>query len=302
MKKNSTTRTLDDLYTEENYPFIMSLSSFVYSRLPADSDDPEAIQERYLRAMATANLIYTAAAHFVHTSPYLEDIAKAANMSPEFIMKLVETPEWVEAVRFFGFIGDPKPRYEEIETVPVPLREDFLLKKVFQKDGDVRLATYDGFIDARVKAVQRYYIVLAEDLVLNKPDVILAFPKHNMSDVKRGIQHRKSIVELGLKPIDRTINRSNVNAFARKGDLVECVMRNGLVVVGESIWISRYNLVLRVGGQKNKGGKVVLLYKHALHEFKVLKNGSKQPKASANAFNDEDPDEAGTSPNQRKTP
>ena len=47
-------------------------------------------------------------------------------------------------------------------------------------------------------------------------------------------------------------------------------MRNGLIVNGIVIHNSVYNIVLRVGGTKEEGGKVVLLYTHGLHGFKVI--------------------------------
>ena len=48
-------------------------------------------------------------------------------------------------------------------------------------------------------------------------------------------------------------------------------MRDGLVVKGIVIWNSLYTIILRVGGTKEEGGKVVFLYKHGIHEFRVIK-------------------------------
>ena len=70
--------------------------------------------------------------------------------------------------------------------------------------------------------------------------------------------------------------------MAWKGSLVECVMRNGLVVTGENVWISKYNIVLRVGG------KIVLVYRHDLHDFLVVKESCKRQDISDDDWDDEE--------------
>ena len=97
-----------------------------------------------------------------------------------------------------------------------------------------------------------------------------------MAGVKRGIKRRKEIAALNFRAIVQRGERPHVSVKTKAGDLVECVTRTGLVITGQNVWSSKYNLVLRVGGEKWKGGKIILLYKHGLYDFKVLQ--SKPPR------------------------
>ena len=281
MRIESVTMIFPDDFPDAEVELITSLADQFYSALRGGLTDEEECDQQRLMSGYYAFIYYTASSHFVFSSRFAVDIARAVQKTPEEVMEMAKTSQWEEAVRFWGFRDtNITPLVEQRDTTPVPLREVFLLEKAFQKYGDVRFVTYDGFIDTRVKEVARYDIHLADDIGIHKHDVILAFPKDNMADVKRGIKSRKSIADLGLKPIRRHSDRPKIEVAARRGAIVECVMRNGLVVVGENIWINRYNIVVRVGGEKKKGGKVVLLYKHALYGFKMLKNQSESHNAS----------------------
>ena len=212
-----------------------------------------------------------AAVHFVNVSPYADNIAKAVNTTPEKVMAWSKTQHWIHLLNLLGHKGS----HEVIEgkmpqRIPFPLQEDFLVQHVFQKDSLVRFVTYDGFVDASVRAVEKYEFRLTDGSTVNKIDVLLVFPKERMPHVKRGIKRRESIADLGLKPVIPYKERSKVKVLAPRNAIVECLMRNGLVVVGEVIWISKYYIVLRVGGKKGLGGKVIIVYKHALHEFRLL--------------------------------
>ena len=109
------------------------------------------------------------------------------------------------------------------------------------------------------------------------------FPKGKMPDVKHGVKRRTALADENLSPIEKPKSRPKVDVHAKHGDLVEAVMRNGLVVTGTVIWISKYNIVLRVGARKGHRGKVVLVYRHGLHDFKVAQPKAKRPKK----FNDD---------------
>ena len=247
------------------------------------------IQEVLIHASILATHIFFGSSHFVHQSPVAVDIANAINTTVEDVRILSETPEWKKALRYWGWRGDPTPKkMREKGRVPFTLQEVYLLTCAFQKDSDVRLITYDGFIDARVKDVLQYDLLLDDDRMVKKHDVILAFPTDRMPYVKAGIKRRKSVAELGLKKIERPSDKAKIDLTARLGSLVECVMRNGLVVVGENVWISKYNIVLRVGGKKGMGGKVILVYRHALHHFRVLKESPKHHKEYHDAWDDEE--------------
>ena len=250
-------------------------------------------EKKHAEQMSTVYAVYfhSAVSHFVYVSPITADIAHATNLDPDIVIGLSETGEWKEAVKMLGFKGDPTPKnMREKGNVPFPLQETYLLMDAFSKDSDVRLVTYDGFIDTRVNGVFQYNLQLAEGRKIKKHDVILAFPQDRMPYVKKGIKCRKSVADLGLQAAPRRSDRAKIEVMARKGSLVECVMRNGLVVTGENVWISKYNIVLRVGGKKGFGGKIVLLYRHALHEFRVVKESRKRQ----DIYDDEWDDEADT--------
>lgn len=234
------------------------------------------------------------AEYFVEDSRYVLDIAREYDMSMSEVYQLAETDTWRLAVEACGYIGEnitPIRRRVKMPPpdVPYTLTEVYLLNNAFQEDGDIRFVTYDGFIDTRIKSVETYHIVLPDDTILKKHDILLAFPKDKMQDVKPGIIRIKEIASLNLKAIVKRDKRLHVPAKAKKGDLVECVMRNGLKIIGQNVWSSRYNLVLRVGGEKWKGGKIVLVYKHGLYEngFKVLQTKPPRPLDGKDDFDDE---------------
>lgn len=241
--------------------------------------NPDVVPWDRSHAAFYASCLYNASLHFVHVSRFAEDIANAPHIhiQVDTLIWLSEMPAWEEAVRFWGYTGDPKLRLDLPTTVPVPLREVFLLQKVFQKHGDVRFVTYHGIIDSTISNVGKYEIFLTPGRRLKKHDVILAFPRDRMRDVQKSIKRRKNVADLGLPPIHRLIDRPKIAVAGRVGDTIECVMRNGLVFRGENICISKYNIVVRVGGKKGDGGKVILVYRHALQSFSVLKASPPDP-------------------------
>ncbi|MCY3743632.1 MAG: hypothetical protein OXH00_21675 [Candidatus Poribacteria bacterium] len=249
----------------------------------------EDIEKNKRNSYLLAFYLFVGSSHFVHHSPVAVDIAKALNTTVENVRILAETPEWEKAVRYWGWKGSIQLQNKrEKGRVPFPLQEVYLLTQAFQKECDVRLVTYAGIIDARVKDVFKYDIVLEDNTKIKKHDLILAFPKDRMPYLKEGIKRRKSIADLDLKAITHPSEKPKLDAVAQLGSLVECIMRNGLVVVGENVWISKYNIVLRVGGRKGHRGKIILIYKHALHEFRVLKQGQKRDSDYSDDWDDED--------------
>ena len=220
---------------------------------------------------------YDVAYYFVNFSRYVLDIAREFDISISEVYQLAETNEWRQCLELCGYTGDNiKPIRRRVKMpppeVPHTLTEVYLLKNAFQEEGDIRFVTYDGFIDTQIKSVEAYHIVLPDDAILNKHDILIAFPKHKMADVKRGIKRRKDVVDLNLRAIVKRGERLHVQVKAKRGDLVKCVTRNGLAITGQNIWSSKYNLVLRVGGEKWKGGKIILVYKHGLYDFDVLQS------------------------------
>lgn len=267
--------------------FMKALEAEMFAVLSQKKNDELDRQQQKSLADFYAHSIYYGSRCFVNTSRAAVDIANAIALPVDIVLWFAELPAWGKAVRFWGYTGDPKPLAYRPTSVPVVLREAYLIQEVFQKYCPIRFVTYDGFKDTRVKKVDRYDFLLDDDSRLAKHDVILAFPQDRMGYVKRGIKRRSRIAEQNLQPIKCRSERPKIEVTARIGDQIECVMRNGLVVVGENIWISKYNIVMRVGGRKGAGGKVVLLYQHALYNFKVLKNRSDPEFLFRDSFDDE---------------
>ena len=255
---------------------------------------PAGVSSAKVMAVSTIKAL-AGAAHFAKVSPLLEDIARVVDATPEDVRQWAKTPLWKAAVKLYGWTGDPTPQEKLLsENDPVPLRESFLINKAFQKEPEsrVRFETYDAPTIARVSYIERYYFVLqdGEDKHagrLQKHDVVLAFPEANMPFVKKGIKRRKNLADLGLRPIVKISEKPQIDVSAPLSSIVECVMRNGLVVVGEYVWNSQYYMVLRVGGSKGKGGKIVIVYKHALYEFRVIKKRHKGEKQYRDDWDDE---------------
>ena len=236
---------------------------------------------------------YDVAYYFVNFSRYVLDIAREFDISISEVYQLAETDEWRQCLELCGYTGDNiKPIRRRVKMppaeVPHTLSERYLLTNAFQEEGDIRFVTYDGFTDTQIKSVETYHIVLPDDTILKKHDILIAFPKHKMADVKRGIKRRKEVADLNLRAVVKRGERQPVHVKTKSGDLVECVMRNGLVIIGQNIWSSKYNLVLRVGGEKWKGGKIILLYKHGLREFKVMQS---KPQRTVDTNDDWDDEE-----------
>jgi len=283
-------KEIEDRYKEhqKHWNFRKALSEKMCAILLKPGMNEAERRKQALNAEYYAHCLYEGAKHFVEVSDYAADIATSIDVRLDVLLWVSGLPLWDECVRFFGYTGDPKPRRELPTTVPFTLQEDFLIQRVFQKYSCVRFVTYTGFIDTLVKKVARYDFLLDDGRKLSKHDVILAFPQDRMQNVKRGIKVRKTVADLGLKAIVRRSERPQIDVNALIGADIECVMRNGLVVSGENIWISKYNIVMRVGGKKGEGGKVILLYQHALHAFKVLKTPPVAESSFRDAFEFED--------------
>ena len=238
--------------------------------------------------------LYAAAAHFAKVSPLATDIAKIVNESPQEIINWSKTPLWKQTVKSYGWHGNPTPQEELLSEIdPIPLRESYLIQKAFQRHNDsrIRFSTYDAAVIARVKYIEKYHFVLwdsgSDDKKLDKLDVVLAFPDENLPFIKKGVVRRQSIADEGLRPIEKASERPKIKTDVRLGSIVKCVMRYGLVVVGEKVWDSRFYMVLRVGGKKGKGGKILIAYKHALLDFHVLKEAEKRKKRFRDDWDDE---------------
>ena len=219
--------------------------------------------------------IRRAAHFFVHESKNVSTIAKAFNTTEEAIFAWSKTVIWRKVLyenQYTGAIKRPAWKEKLPEKIPYSLTEKYLLTKAFIADGDtVRFVTYDGFRDVKIKKIHPYSYDLDDDSKIDKIQILLAFPKSRMEHLKKHIKRRFDIANQKLQPLLKRSERPEIDTSAEVGDNIEAIMRDGLVVKGIVIWNSLYTIVLRVGGTKEEGGKVVLLYKHGIHDAHCLK-------------------------------
>ena len=238
--------------------------------------------------------IHTAVNYYYKISQSFEEIAKLVNVPKTTVEDWFKSEDWQAAKHFWRLTGEKPTTRRKAKTpppeVPHTLTEKYLLEEAFQKDGDnVRFVTYKGFIDAKVETVEIYDIKLQG---LNEPlakhNILFAFPKRKMVDLKRGVKRRKQLADKNLAPIVKRSERPRIPVKAKIGDTIECVMRNGLVISGINIWTSKYNIVLRIGGMKKKArGKVALIYRHGLHEFHLMESNPPDPRNANDDWEDE---------------
>lgn len=223
--------------------------------------------------------IRRAAHFFVHESKNVSTIAKAFNTTEKEIFTWSKTRLWRKVLhenRYTGTIRAPMWKEQLPEKIPYALTEKYLLTKAFIADDDiVRFVTYDGFKDVKIKKIHPYSYDLDDDSQIDKIQILLAFPKSRMEHLKSHIKRRTDIAEYKLTAILKRSERPQIDTAAEVGDTLEIILRDGLAFTGIVIWNSRYNVVLRVGGRKEEGGKVVLLYKHGIHEFSIIKTEEK---------------------------
>ena len=253
--------------------------------------------------------IHTAANLYVKHGQKPENIARTIGIPLLTFKEWCESPAWKEACEFWGFTAeDARPLHKRIheprrETTPpprlrpprenmtpFPLTEKYLLEQAFQKEGKVRIITYaKKYKDANVESVGRYELNLTEGNPLKKLNVLMAYPDVSHDEIKKskGIVRRPSIAEQNLSPIVSKKDRPKVEIRAKIGETIECVLRNGLVVTGRNLWISKYTIVMRAGAKGKRRGKVVLIYMHGVLEFNVIKDAPKTRKDDDDFFDDE---------------
>ena len=223
--------------------------------------------------------IRRAAHFFVHESKNVSTIAKAFDTTEQVIFRWSKTGIWRKVLhenRYTGTIRGPMWKEQLPEKIPYALTEKYLLTQAFIADDDtVRFVTYDGLKDVKIKKIHPYSYDLDDASQIDKIEILLAFPKSRMEHLKNHIKRRTDIAEYKLKAILKRSERPQIDTAAAVGDTIEVILRDGLSFTGIVIWNSRYNIVLRIGGTKEEGGKVVLLYKHGIHEFSVIKTGEK---------------------------
>lgn len=136
----------------------------------------------------------------------------------------------------------------------------------------VRFVTYTGIRDMS-KIRTHDYIIWAIDtnrerVQLAKLDVLFAFPKEKMPDLKPYIKIRKALKAENLQPIKTVADRYHVDdellkqAKANKSN-VNIVTRSGHVLIGSVHHFDKYVLYMQIGGQ------LVIVYRHGLLDFTI---------------------------------
>ncbi len=153
-------------------------------------------------------------------------------------------------------------RMPEKPSIHNPYSERYLLTRTFQTDQSlVRLITYDGIRDVRVRRVTQYNLLLAGALPLPKLEVLLAFSVENARRFSPYLQICEEVKDLGLRAVKKIAERQFVDMRVAVGDAVAITLRNGIAVRGICQAFSKYNMVLE------RHREFLLVYKHGIHTF-----------------------------------
>lgn len=147
---------------------------------------------------------------------------------------------------------------------------DELLSERFAQP--VRFITYTGIKDLSKVTTKPYQLrgvdPNGERIQITKLDILFAFPKEKMPDLKPHVKVRASLKAEKLQPIEDPNERFRVDdkllQQARKDKSnVNIVARTGHVLNGSIQHFDKYVLYMRIGG------KVVVVYRHGLYELTV---------------------------------
>ena len=154
------------------------------------------------------------------------------------------------------------PSMTEEQSLRDPYSELYLLTRTFQTDRSlVRLITYDGIRDERVRKTTQYNLLLADASPLPKLEVLLAFSVENASHFSPYLQTHEGVKNLGLKSVKKIAERQVVDMQVAVGDAVAITFRNGIAVRGICQAFSKYNMALDIRGE------LLLAYKHGIYTF-----------------------------------
>lgn len=147
---------------------------------------------------------------------------------------------------------------------------DQLLSERFAQP--VRVITYTGIKDLS-KVKTKSYLLRGVDpngdrIQIAKLQILFAFPKEKMPDLKPHVKIRAPLKAQNLQPLEEPNERFHVDdkllQQARKDKSnVNIVTRTGHVLDGWIQHFDKYVLYMRVGG------KVVVVYRHGLFEFTI---------------------------------
>lgn len=147
---------------------------------------------------------------------------------------------------------------------------DELLSERFAQP--VRFITYTGIKDLS-KVKTKSYLLRGVDpngdrIQIAKLQILFAFPKEKMPDLKPYVKVRAPLKAQNLQPLEDPNERFHVDnkllqQVRKDKSNVNIVTRTGHVVNGWIQHFDKYVLYMRVGG------KVVVVYRHGLFEFTI---------------------------------
>ena len=146
------------------------------------------------------------------------------------------------------------------------MNEKDLLETEFNKP--IVLVTYGGnqLIKEKVK-VLKYDLKVDKGRMINKLEVMFAFPLKQFEQIKAGILFKEDIAKKKLTSIKRTKDRPKVATGEKyqngTGNNVNVTLRTGHVLTSEQIAATKYNLILNISDQH------VLIYKHGILEYEI---------------------------------
>ena len=167
----------------------------------------------------------------------------------------------------------PEPQVPDAQK---PKREyvmseaDRLLSQSFAQP--VRFVTYSGLKDL-TKVITKTYRLTGVDanndkLLLQKLDILFAFPKEKMPALKPHIKVRAPIKAKKLRPIKTIEKRYHVADVVLmdatdSASIVTLVTRAGYVLRGQIQSFDKYVLYMSIGEEP------VVVYRHGLYEFRI---------------------------------
>lgn len=185
-------------------------------------------------------------------------VSTASDILNRIIDAPSETIEQIEAV-----LRSPKKKSSDWDA-------DRLLSEHFAPP--VRFITYTGIKDLS-KIATKSYLLRGVDAdhkrtQIAKLQILFAFPKEKMPDLKPYVKIRAALKAQKLQPLEDPNERFHVDnkllRQARKDKSnVNIVTRTGHVLNGQIQHFDKYVLYMRIGG------KVVVVYRHGLFELTI---------------------------------
>lgn len=178
---------------------------------------------------------------------------------------------------FSRILDAPPKTIKRIETLLQPPKQkssrwepDGLLSEHFAQP--VRFITYTGIKDLSKITTKPYLLkgvdATGERIQIAKLQILFAFPKEKMPDLKPHVKVRAPLKAQNLQPLEDPKERFHIDdkvlQQALKGEAkVTLVTRTGHVLDGWIQHFDKYVLYMRIGG------KVVVVYRHGLFELTV---------------------------------